>query len=89
MPGVRAVLDAHAEEDTMRRARRKERALLASASGLTAMDGAAAQRVGAQVEARARAVSVVRDREPAATARRERAHRGVLRLGRRRHTTAA
>jgi hypothetical protein len=59
MPGVRAILDAHADEPAMQRARRKEWVLLASASGLSAVDDPAALRIGRQVEERARAVTVV------------------------------
>ena len=58
MPGVRAVLDAHAEEPAMQRARRKEWTLLATASGLTGMADAEAARVGQQVERRARTIRV-------------------------------
>jgi hypothetical protein len=59
MPGVRAILDAHADEEAMQRARRKEWVLLASASGLSAVDDPTALRIGRQVEERARAVTVV------------------------------
>jgi hypothetical protein len=60
MPGVRAILDAHADEQAMQRARRKEWALLASASGLAAMDDPQALGIGRGVEQRARAVRVER-----------------------------
>ena len=60
MPGVRAILDAHADDEAMQRARRKEWVLLATASGLTAMDDPAAPRIGRQLEERARAVTVVK-----------------------------
>lgn len=60
MPGVRAILDAHADEPAMRRARRKEWALMASASGLAAMDDPRAAELGRQVEERARAVAVIK-----------------------------
>ncbi len=60
MPGVRAVLDAHADEPAMQRARRKEWVLLASASGLTGMDDPAAVRIGREVERRARSITVER-----------------------------
>ena len=60
LPGVRAILDAHADEPAMQRARRKERALLASASGLAAMDDPQAVAIGRAVEQRARAVRVER-----------------------------
>jgi hypothetical protein len=59
MPGARAILDAHADEEPMQRARRKEWVLLATASGLAAMDDASALRIGRQVEERARAITVV------------------------------
>jgi hypothetical protein len=62
MPGVRAILDAHADDEHMRRARRKEWVLLATASGLAAMDDPAAVRIGQDVEQRARAVTVVKTR---------------------------
>lgn len=58
MPGVRAVLDAHAEEPAMHRARRKEWVLLATASGLTGMDDPEAARIGREVERRARSITV-------------------------------
>lgn len=62
MPGVRAVLDAHSDHGAaMQRARRKEWALLATASGLAAMDDAAAVRLGREVETRARAVTIQHD----------------------------
>jgi hypothetical protein len=57
-PGVRAVLDAHVGEPAMRKARAKELALLATASGRTGMGDPQAQRVGADIERRARAVVV-------------------------------
>ena len=60
MPGVRAILDAHADEPAMQRARRKEWVLLATASGLTGMDDPAAVRIGRDVEQRARSISVQR-----------------------------
>jgi hypothetical protein len=62
MPGVRAVLDAHADEPAMQRARRKEWTLLATASGLTGMDDPEAVQIGRAGEQRARAVTV---QEPA------------------------
>jgi hypothetical protein len=68
MPGVRAVLDAHGDEPAMRRARSKEWALLATASGLTGMDDPAAARIGRGVEQRARSITVQKpapDEEPA------------------------
>lgn len=58
MPGVRAVLDAHADEPAMQRARRKEWVLLATASGLTGMDDPQAAGIGRGVEQRARSISV-------------------------------
>lgn len=58
MPGVRALLDAHADEPAMRRARPKEWRLLATASGLTGMDDSEAVRIGRGVEQRARLVTV-------------------------------
>ncbi|MDQ4008655.1 MAG: hypothetical protein M3211_11215 [Actinomycetota bacterium] len=58
MPGVRAILDAEADEEFMRRARRKEWTLLATASGLTGMADPQAVRIGQEVEQRARAVTV-------------------------------
>jgi hypothetical protein len=58
MPGVRAILDAHADEPAMQRARRKEWMLLATASGLTGMDDPEAVRTGRAVEERARTVTV-------------------------------
>lgn len=61
MPGVRAVLDAHADDPAMQRARRKEWTLLATASGLTGMDDPAAVRIGREVERRARLVTVDKD----------------------------
>jgi hypothetical protein len=76
MPGVRAVLDAYADEPFMARARVKEWALLASASGLTGMDDPQAARVGREVERRARAISVESAPPPGPTAP---AHRGFLR----------
>jgi hypothetical protein len=58
MPGVRAVLDAHADEPAMQRARRKEWVLLATASGLTGMDDPEAAPIGYEVEQRARSITV-------------------------------
>jgi hypothetical protein len=58
MPGVRAILDAHAHEPAMQRARRKEWVLLATASGLTGMDDPQAPRIGRHVEQRARSITV-------------------------------
>jgi hypothetical protein len=58
MPGVRAILDAYADEPAMQRARRKQWVLLASASGLAAMDDPQAVGIGREVERRARAVRV-------------------------------
>jgi hypothetical protein len=58
MPGVRAVLDSHADEPAMQRARRKEWVLLATASGLTGMDDPQAARIGREVERRARSITV-------------------------------
>ena len=58
MAGVRAVLDAHADEPAMQRARRTEWVLLASASGLTGMDDPQAARIGREVERRARSITV-------------------------------
>ena len=58
MPGVRAILDAEADEEFMQRARRKEWTLLATASGLTGMADPQAVRIGQEVEQRARAVTV-------------------------------
>jgi hypothetical protein len=80
MPGVRAILDAYADEEAMQRARRKEWVLLASASGLAAMDDPEAVRIGQQLEERARAVTV----ETSAPAPRS----GGL-IGRIRHALAA
>lgn len=60
MPGVRMILDAHADEEVMRTARRKEWQLLATASGLTGFEDVAAVRTGQRVEQRARSVSVVK-----------------------------
>lgn len=64
MPGVRAVLDAHADEPAMQRARRKEWTLLATASGLTGMSDPEAVRIGRAVEQRARAVTVEKAAAP-------------------------
>jgi hypothetical protein len=58
MPGVRAILDAHAQEPAMQRARRKEWVLLATASGLAGMDDPRAARIGHGVEQRARSITV-------------------------------
>jgi hypothetical protein len=62
MPGVRAVLDAHLAEPTgpamaeaLETARAKERALLAAMAGKASAQDAAAARVGATLEDRARA----------------------------------
>lgn len=85
MPGVRAILDAHAEDDSMQRARRKEWRLLASASGLTAMDDPAAVRIGQDVEQRARTVTVVSDE----TTSHRVTHRDSGLLSRIRHALAA
>lgn len=56
MPGLRAVLDAHADTPTMSVAARKEWLLLASASGAAGLGDAGAARRGEQIEQRARAV---------------------------------
>lgn len=56
MPGVRAVLDAHA--GVLSEARRKEWRLLASAAGRAGIDSPGAARVGERIEQRARAVTV-------------------------------
>jgi hypothetical protein len=67
MPGVRAILDSHADAPAMQRARRKEWVLLATASGLTGMDDSAAPRIGREVEQRARTITVQKpapDEEP-------------------------
>jgi hypothetical protein len=84
MPGLRAVLDAYADEPFMERARAKEWALLATASGLTGMGDPQAARVGREVERRARAISVETAPPMGADAT---AHRGFLR--RLRHALAA
>lgn len=60
MPGVRRVLDVYVDKETMQTARSKEWVLLASASGLAAMDDPEAVRIGQQVEHRARSVTVDR-----------------------------
>ncbi|MGH3366759.1 MAG: hypothetical protein ACRDOY_06115 [Nocardioidaceae bacterium] len=60
MPGVRMILDAHADDDAMRTARRKEWQLLATASGLSGFDDVAAPQRGHEVEQRARSVTVVK-----------------------------
>lgn len=56
MPGVRAVLDAHA--DRLSGARQKDWRLLASAAGKAGLDTPGAARIGEQIERRARAVTV-------------------------------
>ena len=58
LPGVRAVLDAHLDHPAIAAARRKELALLATASGLSWLGDPRANRIGQQVEDRARGISV-------------------------------
>jgi hypothetical protein len=90
MPGVRAVLDAHADEPTMQRAHRKEWRLLASASGRCAMDDPQAIAIGRGIEERARAIRVDRT-APVGPPTERGQHRGSNRgwLTRLRHALAA
>ncbi|MPZ63043.1 MAG: hypothetical protein GEU93_17485 [Propionibacteriales bacterium] len=58
MPGVRAILDAHGDDEAMHPARRKDWILLATASGAAGIDDPRAPEIGRAVEDRAREVVV-------------------------------
>jgi len=95
MPGLRALLDAHAgpaagpdagiDTGPLRTARRKEWMLLASASGVAALDDPAAATLGERIERRARSVVV----DTAQPTIKHPAHRGNSLLRRIRHALAA
>ncbi len=56
LPGVRAVLDTHDDDPSLRSARAKELAYLASAAGVAELHDPAAVEVGAEIRADARRV---------------------------------
>ena len=58
LPGIRAILDANLDHPAIAAGRRKELALLAIASGLSWLGDPRANRLGQQVEDRARGISV-------------------------------
>lgn len=58
LAGTRAILDANLEHPAIAAGRRKELALLATASGLSWLGDPRAARIGQQVEDRARGISV-------------------------------
>ena len=58
LPGIRAILDANLEHEAIASGRRKELALLATASGGTGLGDPRAAALGGKVEQRARGISV-------------------------------